>query len=402
MYRLIVVFMAALMFVSLPVLAESADPAGAEKPGDATEKTADDGARAKQEEKKAEDPLKISIGGFARLNGSYDTGAANVGNFCRWVVDGDGGQANATASFSRFNFKVTTPETERINTKAFLEMDFLGGGAENKPHLRLRHGYVEISCQKNDWSILAGQTWDLTSMNLPSTVNFIVGWWAGNIGFRRPQLRLTKGLAFGDMKVKLQGALARTIGDGAYMAAGDAGAFTGQGRVSLEMPLGEKKALFALSGHWGQEEYNDTDFLTTWALCLEWTVPLGPVTFKGEAWTGANLDEYCGGVGQGVTDVPGPGLNLDVEVRSKGWWISVSGKPKPFVTLNGGGGVDDPMDDDLNNGGRTQNLFGFFNAMFKIDRAVIIGVEISYWKTHYKGADPEESTRFEAMFMYKF
>ena len=59
---------------------------------------------------------------------------------------------------------------------------------------------------------LVGQTWDVVSPLLPSTVNFSVNWAAGNIGFRRTQFRVERYLHLrDDMTLTFQGALAQNI-----------------------------------------------------------------------------------------------------------------------------------------------------------------------------------------------
>ena len=70
-------------------------------------------------------------------------------------------------------------------------MDFYGDGTvhENKAEPLLRHAYVELT--KGNYDIIAGQTNDLISPLAPNTLNYTVGWDAGNIGYRRPQVRFT-------------------------------------------------------------------------------------------------------------------------------------------------------------------------------------------------------------------
>ena len=51
------------------------------------------------------------------------------------------------------------------------------------------------------FTILGGQTWDVISPLNPRSLNYSVYWWAGNIGYRRPQVRLTKGMNFSRWKI---------------------------------------------------------------------------------------------------------------------------------------------------------------------------------------------------------
>ena len=102
------------------------------------------------------------------------------------------------------------PKGEDIQTGGRVEIDFYGGGAENKSNPMMRHAYLNLDWPKDKFSILAGQTSDVISPLFPDTLNYTVGWWVGNIGYRRPQIRLTKSYTLDkDMELKLEGALAQ-------------------------------------------------------------------------------------------------------------------------------------------------------------------------------------------------
>ena len=51
----------------------------------------------------------------------------------------------------------------------------------------LRHAYAEV--KDDDFRLLAGQTWDVISPLFPSMLMYSVGWDAGDIGYRRAQVR---------------------------------------------------------------------------------------------------------------------------------------------------------------------------------------------------------------------
>ncbi|MFQ5537901.1 MAG: DcaP family trimeric outer membrane transporter [Gemmatimonadota bacterium] len=170
--------------------------------------------------------------GYVKLDAAWDEGPVSAGNFARWVFSADifkpHSHFNMTARQTRLGFRART----RIGTASVTgrwEADFYGGGAENKNSLQVRHAYVEIAWPSG-WSILAGQGSDVISPLNPSALNYTVAWWAGNIGYRRPQFRVTRTftLASGGT-LTFQGAAARTIGDD-FIAAepGDAGADAGR------------------------------------------------------------------------------------------------------------------------------------------------------------------------------
>ncbi|MBI1923471.1 hypothetical protein HYR99_04390 [Candidatus Poribacteria bacterium] len=139
---------------------------------------------------------------------------------------------------------------------------------------------------------------------LPSTVNYSVAWWVGDIGYRRPQLRLTKLFNMGSaFQLHFQLDAVRAIGGE------DAGWPGFQGWTALSFPLLKGKPVsVGVSGHVGKEE---ADF-NTWSANLDLTLPTSNwLTFTGELWRGENLDAYLGGIGQGLRciDVDGDGTN---------------------------------------------------------------------------------------------
>lgn len=382
--------------------------------------TAEQGETITQVKQTAVDPGKHSVRtkypvdlyGYIKLDAAYDTSRTDTGNFARWVLpEGDNKndrQFNITANQSRFGLNFNGPEFGNAITRGKVEVDFYGGGAENKANIQLRHAYLEMLWHEYDFSILAGQTSDVISPLNPPTVNYSVAWWAGNIGHRHPQLRLTKGLDLGsDSKLLLQGAVSRTIGDAWGFHPGDTGEDAGfptlQGRVAYSFPLlTSKPTTLGISGHWGQEEYDyDVQGLSkkfdTWSLNLDLTLPLAQrLTLLGELWTGENLDDYSGGIGQGVNRT-----TLE-EIAAWGGWAALSVNPWDCWTFNVGASLDNPRKRDLNPGDRSRNTSVFGNVMYDINPAVQLGLELSYWETEYKDNSDGDDIRLQTSLTYKF
>ena len=89
-----------------------------------------------------------------------------------------------------------------------IEIDFQGAcdGTDNKGAVLLRHAYVEV--ENDDFRLLAGQTWDVISPLNPGMLMYSVGWEAGNIGYRRAQLRAERYVALSDSQLlTLQGSI---------------------------------------------------------------------------------------------------------------------------------------------------------------------------------------------------
>ncbi len=113
---------------------------------------------------------------------------------------------NLTANQTRLGFKIAGPASETMKASGKIEFDLFGNYAsENKAKLQMRHAYMTLLWPQTDLSLIVGQTWDVISPLNPNTLNYSVLWDVGNVGYRRPQIRLTKGLPLNDkVSVKLR------------------------------------------------------------------------------------------------------------------------------------------------------------------------------------------------------
>ncbi len=361
--------------------------------------------------------LDIQLYGYLKLDAAYDTSRTDDGNFAKWVerenTNSDDDQFNMTANQSRFGVMITGPDGGAMRTSGRAEVDFYGGGSQNKAHLMMRHAYMKLDWPEERFNIIAGQTSDVISPLVPATVNYSVAWWSGNIGYRRPQIRLTKALGLdGDVDLTLEGAVARTIGRDNTSLAGtldsgeDAGQPSLQGRASVTAPVFcSRPATIGLSGHLGKEEYDvaangsDKEF-RSWSLNVDLLQPVNRwLTIKSELFTGENLDAYLGGIGQGVTLT---GANMYDEIGSSGGWIAAGLGPWSRRRYNVGIAVDDVDRGDVNEGARTLNRSVFANMFCSIDKNAEFALELSHWKTDYAGNGDADSFRIQTAFIYKF
>ncbi|UCF14223.1 MAG: hypothetical protein JSW59_12485 [Phycisphaerales bacterium] len=361
--------------------------------------------------------LDIQLYGYLKLDAAYDTSQTDDGNFAKWVeredLNQDDDQFNMTANQSRFGMNITGPDKGAMTTSGRAEVDFFGGGSQNKAHLMMRHAYMKLDWPEDRFNIIAGQTSDVISPLVPATVNYSVAWWTGNIGYRRPQIRLTKVLGIdGDVDLTLEGAVARTIGRDNLFLAGtldsgeDSGQPTIQARASVTAPVFcSKPATIGLSGHYGEEEYDvaangsDKEF-RSWSLNMDLLQPVNDwLTIKSELFTGENLDAYLGGIGQGVTLT---GANMYDEIGSSGGWIAASLGPWSGRRYNLGIAADDVDRDDVNEGARTLNSSVFANMFWAFDKNTEFALELSHLKTNYAGNGDADSFRIQTAFIYKF
>ena len=360
-------------------------------------------AAAAAEDKAPAYSFKFS--GYFKADMSYDRARVNSGDYVVYVLDkAENDMLSTTARESRFGLDFTWKENE-TQTDARFEFDFYGLGVtsatlnsqENKAAPMLRHAYLQVT--KGHWSILAGQTSDIISPLVPKTANYTVLWDQGNIGYRRPQLRISTWANAND-KVKITAAAGafRTLGgdlDGDGVDDGaDSGVPTVEGRVGMAAKLDARRSFeLGLSGHYGTEQYQAKDAkgrfstkdISSWSGNVDLKMTFCErVEFAGEFFTGQNLGAYYGGVGQTVN------LMKD-EIAAKGGWGELTVKPARHLSLNAGYGLDDPDDADfvLPSGtagtksfiGKNADLFG--SVMYDLTSTVTAMVEVSRLTTTY-------------------
>jgi hypothetical protein len=363
--------------------------------------------------------LDVELYGRLKLDAAYDSSRIDNGNYAKWVRpdrgNNDKEQFSMTPRETRLGMRIYGPGGGEMKTSGRVEVDFYGAGEENKAGLMMRHAYLNLDWPEDKFSILAGQTSDVISPLYPDTLNYTVGWYAGNIGYRRPQVRLTKIYAVDkDTELKVEGALARTIGRLSTIlpeadqtdSGTDAGFPTMQVRVSATFPSwGYKPTTIGVSGHWGKEEYDvsaggDRKKFDSWSLNLDLLQPVNKhLTLKGELFTGQNLGTYLGGIGQGVNTA-----RLK-EIGAEGGWIEASLGPWDKWSFNVGISADNADSDDLvgmSGDKRELNQSIFGNVIYSVDKNTDIGFELSQWHTEYQGEDDGDSVRGQMSLIYKF
>jgi hypothetical protein len=351
--------------------------------------------------------LDIQFYGYVKLDAAWDSSGVFPGDYVLFTDRGRDGddEFNLTAKQTRLGARITGPDTGNMKTSGVIEFDFYGSaGAENKANVLLRHAYMTFDWPDDKFSILAGQASDVISPLYPNTLNYTVLWDAGNIGYRHPQVRLTQQLQVrDDMTLELAGAISRTIGDVDYLgftSGADAGFPTFQGRAGLTFPwFGFKPTTVGVSAHWGREQYSSDNKVDSWSLNLDVLQPICPVvTVKGELYVGENLDDYFGGIGQGIR----AGATDFHAIGDRGGWFAVVLGPWDAWSFNVGAGLDDVESGDVDTDDRTSNRSLFANAIYALNKNADIGVELSQWRTDFKGDDDVDDVRIQTSFIYKF
>jgi len=320
---------------------------------------------------------------------SYDNDLMSAGNFARWATPNSGEAipaTNITAKQSRFGMDI-----KKSNISGKVEIDFFGvGSAENKGGVLLRKAYAEAKF--DNFNLRVGQDSDVISPLVPSTINYPVAWWAGNIGYRRPMLKM-----YGTQKrANWTVALARNIGgdlNGDGIDDGSAGLLPEvQGRLGLTLL---DNYSVGLSGHFAQlDTLGEVGKYKSWSANLDLDFKITPkITISGEAFVGSNIAGMLGGIANAST--------FD-GIDTQGGWVNLNIKPNSKHSLSIGFSMDDPCDCDLNEGARAKNTMLFANLYHDILQGFLFGFEMSYWTTEYKNMDTESALRGQFAFLYNF
>ena len=354
--------------------------------------------------------LPLSVYGHLRLDGSFDDSRTNYGNTAMWVLPeqvDDDEEFNLTARHTRLGLVLNAPKTEGIKADGRVEVDFYGKEDEISNNLRLRHAYFTLGFEDN-WRVLAGQTDDVHAPLSAKTLNTCVGWGVGNLGYRRPQIRVEKWFGIDERKLTLQLAAARPYSadhdkDGADDGE-DAGTPDMQARVACKFPgLTAKPAEVGFGGHWGRREVAFAGFeddYHSWSLALDVSLPLfEKLALQCELWTGEFLDGYRGGIRQGFNFTDGE------PIESKGGFAQLMYTPSKRWKVFTGVGIDDPEDSTLTGGAkpmRSRNQMVFFNLRRSLTKNVWLGLEYQRLVTRYKDSADADDNRFQTTFCYGF
>jgi hypothetical protein len=416
-----ILFAVALLGCGIPlgVLADSAEEAALR---DRIDKLENELAQLKEQlgapkKKPVTSALDVTLYGYVKVDAAYDDSRVSVGNFSRWVesesVLKDDSHFNLTANQTRLGADIIGPKLNGVLASGKIELDLYGAGAgENKPEPMIRHAYLKAEWPESRFAILAGQTFDIISPLFPNTVNYTVGWWQGNVGYRRPQIRLIKDIALDDdVTLKLEGGISRSLsGHKSFFkdandtdTGADAGFPTVVGHTSITFPLINKlPATVGFSGHFGGEEIHSADLLTstdfdTWSINTELRLPVTKwLLLQAEAFYGANFDSHLGGIGQGIN------TNTMSIIRTRGGWAQATITPNDKWQFNLGGGIDDPLDRELSANMRACNYFLFGNVFYWLNPNLQLALELSYLRTSYINLAAGDAWREQFAIIYKF
>lgn len=335
----------------------------------------------------------------------YATQRINPGAYVLWVYsEQEQGESMFTydARRSQLGLDVRGPDLDwmgQMTTGGKLEIDFHGDFlTENRAALLLRLAYWEA---KNDESrILVGQYWDVVSPLLPGMLDYSVAWDAGNIGFRRAQVRWERYLPLSDqLEWTLQASVNQDVVTDFQTQPGIRREPSNwpviEGRTALTWDTWrEQTATLGVSGHIGETGFDflstgppplnlppaDDQRFLTWSANVDLKFPFSERTgVQGEFFTGANLSSFLGGIGQGVCPC------VRRSIRSTGGWGEIWHNWSPRLHSHVGYGLDDPLNRDFLVG-RSYNQVIFANLVFDVNKHLTTGLEVGQWMTFYRDA----------------
>ena len=343
--------------------------------------------------------------GFVRFDAVLDDSKLSHHQYPNWVLP------EAPGAENKGNLTIH-PRLTRLGAKlapvdlggdreisAVIETDFQNGGSESRQVLRLRKAYFNL--KSGDWHFLAGQTWDLVSPLFPAANNDGMMWNTGNLGDRHPQARLTWKPGTG---VSAAVALGQTgavdkkdLDKNGILDGSEATVPFVQARVGME----QAKFKAGAWAHRGSEKTatpvgGNTSF-TSMVVGVDFSVsPADRLTVEGEGWTGSNLSDIRGGIGQGVNKETGE------EIDSYGGWVHLLVKPGDGWKLYAGAMMDTPEEDGVPEGGRTANQAFYVVNRYRPWKSFQAAIEYIYWTTEYKGLDDGTANRVDLHFTYNF
>jgi hypothetical protein len=363
---------------------------------------------------------KFKLYGFLRLDLDIDSQRPNNGQLPLFITSEDlrigkpdAGSFSMHPRLTRFGVDYSGPRIGGLGDGKLsgkLELDFENGGTESRQIIRIRHAYFRVNWDQ--FSILAGQTWDIISPLFPTVNNDTLMWNAGNVGDRRPQFRVAYDPKVGRGQwsfiggVGLTGAIdSQDLDANGFRDGEESGRPDVQARIGYSRPLWVKdqSASLGASGFYGWLNTQRpvtaaarTSFRTQ-TVNIDYTLPLATrVSLRGEGWWGRNMSDTRGGAGQGIN------LTNGREIRGRGGWSELSVRLSRHYSLHSGFTTDDPVDEDIPTGGRTRNQAFYFGNRITPGGNFLIGLDYLRWRTSFKGFLRGVDNRVNLFFQYNY
>jgi hypothetical protein len=358
-------------------------------------------APAAAPEVKVSSKYNIKLYGKIKFDSIYDTNNMGREDFITYVPKTATGEDKATFNVrdTRFGIAITGPALNGWTPSGRFETDFYGTDASSNGQLRIRLAYIDM--EKGGTLIRVGQDWTpIASLN-PTTVDFAILGYNGNLWNRVPQVTLRQTLGSG-----LDGLLTVYRGKWSDDDLGAPSALNTQihmpwigAKVSYSAALfSDQKSYFALGGAVRHGEAGDND-VTPYLAALEVKIPISIVELMGEAYMGQGLgfEYFHNGVGANYGAFNAKGH----AILSRGGWLQASVKPVKDVTFNVGYGMDDPKNADAGSDFFQQSRYAFGNVFIQLFKDISAALEAAQVNTDWATGD-KHGTRYQASLIYNW
>ena len=351
-------------------------------------------APAAATEVKVNSKYKLNFYGKVKFDAAYDTIDMGTDEFITYIHKNASKQDKTTFTIreTRLGIAIEGPSYNGWTPRGRVETDFYGsdGGSRNGA-LRARLAYVDLS--KDGTSIRVGQDWNKIASLNPTTLDFAIMGYNGNLWERNPQITVQQKFEGG-----LEGLI--TVYRGRWSDDDSdvnttinmpwVGARVGYSGKLIDP---DKNAWIALGGAFRNGRALDND-VTPYLTALEVQIPVSYVEFRGEAYMGQ-------GLGYEVFH-KGGGFNSNGHaILTKGGFAQLSARPVKDILCTLGYGIDDPKDIDVDDSFYQQSQYTFGNIIYTVVKDVDAGIGATYVDTKWKTQD-EHGWRYQASLIYNF
>jgi len=342
--------------------------------------------------------VKWKLYGRVKVDFNYDTVQFKkyndfIGAVTNSTSDWENDSTNFNPRDTRIGAIVTSKEGN-WEVKGHTEIDFYGDTNGNNLIPRMRLGYIGLTYVKTRTNIRIGQDWIPIAQLNPSTIDFGILTAAGNLWWRVPQITIRQNF-MNNWQILFSAMRHRRISTTEEVRM--PWVLT---RIQYKDGLIGKGSMLAIGGGYRH------DTIDRWLIAGEWKFKFNlagqKVLFKGEAWTGAGIDDEFLRYELGE--------NNGTAVRAWGAWADLTWIPTSKISFTIGAGIDDPDDDDIMKGRTvaslsdrqfTQNIQCFANVWYKLTKHVKIGAEVVHVETERKD-DLRKGNRFTLSAFYNF
>lgn len=345
------------------------------------------------------DDYKLNFYGFLQLDAVYQSYMMNSYNAPRYSlpdsITNDDATTNFSAMNSRFGLKWDGPTVYGdTNIKGCLEWDLFDASTRNQMKFRTRLAYLEL--RGKNYSLIAGQHWDIFTAGLPYTLITNGFYWeTGNMGFRRAQLRYTRFWEKGEFAVSLSDPTTNNaIKNGTPLFSA---------RYAYKF---SNKGYFGISTTYGQEDLKTgtypnriDDTVDMWGVSIDAKFPITERFFLlGEVTRGQDLKPFLSRAGSfyDSIDTKFKGMNT-----TAGWLeFLYSGEKVDFYLGYSRENLTD--ENHISNGALEDDDAIFIGLIHKLGKGVSYGAEITKFNGYYKQAVNTHSTQVLFSMKYVF